>query len=82
MDIIRHENFFIEAKIKDLEAKSEWWLVGVYTSTEENTRKEQWKKIEQKKQEWGDHWILVGAFNDIRSGIEKWGGGKELRGVS
>ena len=49
MEIINDGNFFIEAKIKDLEAKCVWWLVGVYASTEENTRKEQWKKIEQKK---------------------------------
>ena len=76
VESITDGNFFIEVKIKDLEAKCEWWLVGVYASTDENIRKEQWRKIEEKKKDWGDLWILVGDFNDIRSGEEKWGGGE------
>ena len=55
VEIINDGNFFIEAKIKDLEVKCVWWLVGVYASTEENIRKEQWKIIENKKKEWGDY---------------------------
>ena len=49
-------------------------MVGIYASTDEKTRKEQWKKIEEKKREWREYWILVGDFNDIRGGEEKWGG--------
>ncbi|XP_071902764.1 uncharacterized protein [Coffea arabica] len=66
--------FFIGMKMKDSDSGCKWWLVGVYVSTDENTRKVQWKMIEQKKREWGEHWVLVGDFNDIRSGEEKWGG--------
>ena len=57
--------------MKESEFSCEWWLVEIYASTDENIRKEQWRTIEQKKREWGEHWVLVGDFNDLRSGEEK-----------
>ena len=52
---------------------SHWWLIGIYASTEESVRKQQWKFIEKKKRDWGETWVLVGDFNDICSNKEKWG---------
>mgnify|MGYP004712682125 CR=1 FL=1 len=34
----------------------------------------QWRELESKMNKWGEKWIRVGAFNDILSNGEKWGG--------
>ena len=64
-------NFCIEACIEDQEFKCQWWLIRIYASTEDQTRREQWKYIEQRKRIWGDRWIVTRDFNDIRSNEEK-----------
>ena len=71
---IAQGTFFIGMKMKDSDSGCNWGLVGVYVSTDENTRKVQWKRIGQKRREWGEHWVLVGDFNDIRFREEKLGG--------
>nr|XP_027090317.1 uncharacterized protein LOC113711350 [Coffea arabica] len=73
-------DWYIAAEVVDENNNDHWWMVGIYASTEESIRKQQWKEIEEKKREWGDKWILVGDFNDICSNGEKWGGRERAEG--
>ncbi|XP_027155460.1 uncharacterized protein LOC113766368 [Coffea eugenioides] len=66
--------------VVDKDTNEHWWMVGIYASTEDSIRKQQWKAIEEKKREWGDKWVLVDDFNDICSRGEKWGGRERSEG--
>ncbi|XP_071923234.1 uncharacterized protein [Coffea arabica] len=73
-------DWYISACIVDKETTRHWWLVCVYASTDGNTRKEQWKYIEERKKDWGEAWVIVGDFNDLRTNEEKWGGQERAEG--
>lgn len=62
MERINDGDFIIEAKVNDVEAKCVWCLVGVYASTDENIKKEQWTKIEQRKSDWDGTLDLSGRL--------------------
>ena len=67
-------NFYIAARMTDIEARCEWTFIGIYASTDDGRRRSQWREIERTMTKWGDKWIIVGDFNDILSNGEKWGG--------
>ncbi|XP_071933655.1 uncharacterized protein [Coffea arabica] len=71
-----HEKFMRNVRKEDQPT----WLVYVYASTASNTRKEQWKYIEERKKDWGEAWVIVGDFNDLKSDEEKWGGRERAEG--
>lgn len=66
--------FTIEAHVVDPETNWDWWFIGIYTSSDAQVRRNQWKVIKQRRILWGDKWLLAGDFNDIISNDEKWGG--------
>ncbi|XP_071932975.1 uncharacterized protein [Coffea arabica] len=71
---------YIAPRVINKETKDHWWLVGIYASTDERVRVQQWEIIGEKKKEWGEKWIAVGNFNDIYSNGEKWGGKERSEG--
>ena len=66
--------FYIEAKIEEKDKQFSWWFIGVYASTDDRIRREQWRIINQEKGKWGEQWMMAGDLNDILSNEEKWGG--------
>ncbi|XP_071905855.1 uncharacterized protein [Coffea arabica] len=74
LDKIVSTDWCISARVEDKDSKGYWGLVCVYASTDSNIRKAQWKSLEDRMRDWGEDWIIVGDFNDLRSSEEKWGG--------
>ncbi|XP_071901112.1 uncharacterized protein [Coffea arabica] len=66
--------FTIEAQIEDKESRRDWWFIGIYASSDDQDRKQQWLVLQARKVLWGERWIMAGDFNDIVSNEEKWGG--------
>ncbi|XP_027067539.1 uncharacterized protein [Coffea arabica] len=77
---VQGSDWYIAAIVVEKETNDDWWLVGIYASTEDRVRKHQWKTIEEKKREWGEKWAVMGDFNDISSNGEKWGGRERSEG--
>ncbi|XP_071928063.1 uncharacterized protein [Coffea arabica] len=61
--------FFIGMKLRDRETDCEWWLVGVYASTDENIRKEQWKTSGEEK--WGGRRRHESSFKEFNRFIKE-----------
>ncbi|XP_071933018.1 uncharacterized protein [Coffea arabica] len=53
----------------------DWWIIGIYASTDDQIRRNQWEVVERRKELWGPGWMITGDFNDIISNQEKLGGG-------
>ncbi|XP_071912221.1 uncharacterized protein [Coffea arabica] len=77
---VQGSDWYIAARVVEKETNDDWWLVGIYASTEDRVRKHQWKTIEEKKREWGEKWAVMGDFNYICSNGEKWGGRERSEG--
>ena len=77
---IHSSDWYIAARVEDKDTSDYWWLVGLYASTDERVRVQQWEIIGEKKREWGEKWVVVGDFNDICSNGEKWGGRERPEG--
>ena len=41
-------DFMLEACFEEQDSKELWWFIGVYASTDEKIRKEQWIQIREK----------------------------------
>ena len=65
--------FTMEVHIMDNETNMDWWFIGIYASTDDQIRRNQWKVIERRKVLQGQRWLISGDFNDITSNEEKWG---------
>ena len=68
--------FTMEVHIMDTKTNVDWWFIGIYASTDDQIRRNQWRVIERRKELWGQRWLILGDFNDITSNEEKWGGGR------
>ena len=64
----------IEVKIWDEEKASQWRLFGIYASTDEHKRRQQWDILGRSMEQVGEPTLLIGDFNDILSNGEKEGG--------
>ncbi|XP_071926179.1 uncharacterized protein [Coffea arabica] len=73
---VRTTAFIMEVHIMDTDNNEDWWFIGIYASTDDQIRREQWEVIERRKVLWGTRWMITGDFNDITSNEEKWGGRK------
>lgn len=74
VNVIQATSFFIAAHIMDQEARSDWYFVGVYASTDKLKRREQWNALELLFRGYAGKLLVAGDFNDITSNEEKWGG--------
>lgn len=59
-------------------AQENLWVILVHASTEAKIKQRQWEEFVEKRQFWGDKWIIGGDFNDIKAHEEKNGGMKRL----
>lgn len=53
-------------------------MILVHTSTKAKIRQRQWEELVERRQFWGDKWIIGGDFHDIKAHEEKNGGRKIL----
>lgn len=53
LDIL-NTDFTIEVCFEDTKSLKSWWFVGIYASTKEEIRKEQWGMIAERKKYWGN----------------------------
>ena len=67
-------DFTIELNVEGKGTEEDWWFVGIYASSNDQLREQQWKTIEHRANIWGRNWILAGDMNDLLSSGEKWGG--------
>lgn len=67
-------DFTIEVQVEGKRNEDKWWFVGIYASSKDQVREQQWRIIENRNYLWGSNWILAGDMNDILSHDEKWGG--------
>ena len=79
MDVVTTA-FTVEVHIMESEANVDWWFIGIYASTDDQIRRNQWEVIERRKVLWGQRWLISGDFNDIASNDEKWGGRRREEG--
>lgn len=69
--LVKYADFFIEVGINDVKKTKQWRLFAIYASTDDNTRKEQWKVLSRRIEVVGDRCLLIGDFNDIMDDSEK-----------
>ncbi|CAN6584292.1 unnamed protein product [Malus baccata var. baccata] len=72
--LVQHSEFMIEAKVWDEEKMCPWRLFGIYASTDEKKRREQWRNLGNRITKGSDPCLLIGDFNDILCNGEKEGG--------
>ena len=72
--------FTMEVHIMDTDTNLDQWFIGIYVSTDDQIRNNQWKIVEIRKELWGLRWIIAGDFNDITSNEEKWEGRRNIQG--
>ena len=58
----------------------DWWFIGIYASTDNQIKRNQWKVIERRKELWGTRWMIAGNFNGITSNEKKWDGRRRGEG--
>ncbi|KAL3498762.1 hypothetical protein ACH5RR_041494 [Cinchona calisaya] len=78
-------SFTIELEIEDNARGFNWWLVGLYASSENSIRKQQWNVLQRRKVLWVDHWILAGTLmtlGAIRRNREEGSGISSLSTIS
>ena len=73
MDVVTTA-FTVDVHIMESKANVDWWFKGIYASTDDQIRRNQWEVIERRKVLWGQRWLISRDFNDIVSNDEKWGG--------
>ena len=73
--------FTMKIHIMDIDKNVDWWLIGIYVSTNNQVRKNQWQVVQRRKVLWGPRRMIAGDFNDITSNEEKWGGRKRKEGT-
>ncbi|KAH7865079.1 hypothetical protein Vadar_001961 [Vaccinium darrowii] len=71
---IRRSSFFIELLISDEATGLEWYLINLYASSNDITRKAQWEELLNYRQQCSGEWIIWGDFNDLLWPDEKQGG--------
>lgn len=64
--VIRCTGFCIEVQVTAENRKKQFWTTFVHASTYAKERTGQWEELKNKKQVWGDRWIIGGDFNDIK----------------
>ncbi|XP_071918969.1 uncharacterized protein [Coffea arabica] len=67
-------DFTIELNVEGKGTEEDWWFVGIYASSSDQLREQQWKTIEHRTNIWGRNWILASDMNDLLSSGEKWEG--------
>lgn len=66
--------FSIELQVCTEDGQESFWITFVHASTNARIRKSQWDTQINKKQFWGEKWIVGGDFNVIKNQEEKmWG---------
>lgn len=76
--VMRKRDFYMEVQIVANDDQEIFWVFCVHASTEAKTRQRQQKELINRRQFWGDTWIIRGAFNDIKDHVEKKSGRKRL----
>ena len=69
--------FTIEAHILDPDKNMDWWFIGFCVNANDQTKRNQWKVIERRKELQDTRQIIAWDFNDITSNREKWDGRRE-----
>ncbi|XP_070679310.1 uncharacterized protein [Malus domestica] len=72
--LVKHFDFMIEVKVWDEEKMYHWRLFGIYASTDEKMRRDQWRALGNRIVKESDICLLIGDFNDILCNGEKEGG--------
>ncbi|KAM1376755.1 hypothetical protein PS1_038740 [Malus domestica] len=72
--LMKSEDFFVELKLWDEKMNCNWRLFGVYASTDEKKRREQWQELSKRIGQERDRCLLIGDFNDNLCNDEKEGG--------
>lgn len=68
--------FCIELRIGCESEGSNFWVILVHASTDDNEGQQQWDFLKIIKQRWVSQWVLGGDLNDIKNNEEKKGGRK------
>ncbi|CAN6579067.1 unnamed protein product [Malus baccata var. baccata] len=78
--LVKHFDFMIEVKVWDEEKICHWRLFGIYASTNEKMRRDQWRALGNRIVKESDLCLLIRDLNDILCNGEKEGG--KLRSVT
>lgn len=71
VSLIKFADFFIQIGIEDVEKRVVWRLLGVYASTDDRIRRNQWKALQTRILTCQEVVLVMGDFNDILNGAEK-----------
>ncbi|GER27782.1 RNA-directed DNA polymerase (reversetranscriptase)-related family protein, partial [Striga asiatica] len=64
---IKGNGFCIQVQVHSKKTNNlEWWIF-VYMSTERSERERQWASLIADRESWGEDWVIMGDWNDIRS---------------
>ncbi|CAN6713066.1 unnamed protein product [Malus baccata var. baccata] len=63
--LVKHSDFMIEVKVWDEEKMCQWRLFGIYASTDEKMRRDQWRALGNRLMKESDLYLLIWDFNDI-----------------
>ncbi|XP_068344245.1 uncharacterized protein [Pyrus communis] len=69
--LVKYANFFLEVGICDGEINENWRLFAIYTSTNDNKRKDQWRMLSNRIKAARNKCLLIGDFNDIIDDLDK-----------
>ncbi|CAN6542159.1 unnamed protein product [Malus baccata var. baccata] len=72
--LVKSVDHMIEVKVWDEEKECHWRLFGIYASTDEKKRRDQWRTLGNRIGRERDLCLLIGDFNDILCNGEKEGG--------
>ncbi|CAN6541779.1 unnamed protein product [Malus baccata var. baccata] len=72
--LVKSADHMIEVKVWDEENECYWRLFGIYASTDEKKRRDQWRMLGNRIRRERDLCLLIGDFNDILCNGEKEGG--------